>query len=211
MALVEQESTPIASVQVHGSVESRGPLRDWFARVRSSVWSPIVLRALGITLGMLGLATIGALATARGAPGHVVADLRTSSVPGVHVEAALAAGPTGLSRRGASPTASASSETSPPKASNAVTEDGKVILNLASVEDLQRLPGVGRKRAESILALREKLGGRFKRLTDLLRIRGIGVRRLKQWTPLLVLDAPTPPPANSSRATPNRDEDHAKP
>ncbi len=31
-----------------------------------------------------------------------------------------------------------------------MTEDGKVILNLASVDDLRHLPGVGLKRADAI-------------------------------------------------------------
>jgi len=76
-------------------------------------------------------------------------------------------------------------------ASTGMTEDGKVILNLASVEDLRHLPGVGPKRADSILALRARLG-RFKQVNDLLRVKGIGVRGLKKIMPHVVLDAPKP-------------------
>jgi competence protein ComEA len=72
-----------------------------------------------------------------------------------------------------------------------MTEDGKVILNLASVEDLRHLPGVGQKRADAILALRSRLG-RFKQVNDLLRVKGIGVRGLKKLMPHVVLDAPKP-------------------
>jgi competence protein ComEA len=72
-----------------------------------------------------------------------------------------------------------------------MTEDRKVILNLASVEDLRHLPGVGPKRAEAILALRARLG-RFKQINDLLRVKGIGVRGLKKIMPHVVLDAPKP-------------------
>lgn len=72
-----------------------------------------------------------------------------------------------------------------------MTEDGKVILNLASVEDLRHLPGVGQKRADSILALRARLG-RFKQVNELLRVKGIGVRGLKKIMPHVVLDAPKP-------------------
>jgi competence protein ComEA len=72
-----------------------------------------------------------------------------------------------------------------------MTEDGKVILNLASAEDLRHLPGVGPKRADAILALRVRLG-RFKQVSDLLRVKGIGVRGLKKLTPHVVLDAPRP-------------------
>jgi competence protein ComEA len=73
-------------------------------------------------------------------------------------------------------------------ASAGMTEDGKVILNLASVEDLRHLPGVGPKRADAILALRARLG-RFKQVNDLLRVKGIGVRGLKKIMPHVVLDA----------------------
>ena len=72
-----------------------------------------------------------------------------------------------------------------------MTEDGKVILNLASAEDLRHLPGVGPKRADAILALRVRLG-RFKQVSDLLRVKGIGVRGLKKLAPHVVLDAPRP-------------------
>jgi len=72
-----------------------------------------------------------------------------------------------------------------------VTEDGKVILNLASVEDLRHLPGIGSKRADAILVLRARLG-RFKAVNDLLRVKGIGVRGLKKIMPHVVLDAPKP-------------------
>ena len=90
--------------------------------------------------------------------------------------------------------AAASAETlEPPRAntSTGMTEDGKVILNLASVSDLRHLPGVGQKRADAILALRTRLG-RFKQVNDLLRVKGIGVRGLKKIMPHVVLDAPKP-------------------
>jgi len=81
------------------------------------------------------------------------------------------------------------SESARAAASAGRTEDGKVILNLASSEDLRHLPGVGAKRAEAILALRARLG-RFKQVNDLLRVKGIGVRGLKKIMPHVVLDAP---------------------
>ena len=69
-----------------------------------------------------------------------------------------------------------------------ITPDGKVVINLASEEDLRRLPGVGPSKAKAILALRAKLG-RFRRPEDLLRVKGIGRRRLARLRPLLVVDA----------------------
>jgi competence protein ComEA len=70
-----------------------------------------------------------------------------------------------------------------------VTADGKVILNTASVEELTRLPGIGKKRAEKIVELRTRLE-RFKDPTQLLRVRGIGVKSLRKMLPHLVVDPP---------------------
>lgn len=78
-----------------------------------------------------------------------------------------------------------------PNGSTGMTDDGRVILNQAGVDDLRRLPGVGQKRAEAILALRTRLG-RFKQVSDLLRVKGIGVRGLKKIMPKAVVDAPKP-------------------
>jgi competence protein ComEA len=69
------------------------------------------------------------------------------------------------------------------------TEDGKVIVNRAGLEDLRKIPGIGPKRAEAILALRTKLK-RFKRSSDLLRIKGIGPKSLVRMQPHFVLDDP---------------------
>jgi competence protein ComEA len=94
-----------------------------------------------------------------------------------------------------SPASSASARASPCSASEgAITADGRVVLNRASLGDLQRLPGVGAKRAEAILEVRAKLGGRFRDLRDLLRVRGIGLRSLKRIEPLVVLDEPPSKP-----------------
>ena len=52
--------------------------------------------------------------------------------------------------------------------------DGEVIdLNRADVYDLSRLPGIGEKRAQAIVADREK-NGPFQSVADLDRVEGIG-------------------------------------
>jgi competence protein ComEA len=80
------------------------------------------------------------------------------------------------------------------------TPEDPVVLNRATLEDLRRLPGVGAKRAEAILALREKLG-RFRKVEDLLRVRGIGRARLRKLRSLVRLDdQPAAPAAGSSPA-----------
>jgi competence protein ComEA len=71
----------------------------------------------------------------------------------------------------------------------AVTADGKVILNLATEDDLRKLPGIGPSKAQRILALRQKLG-KFRRVEDLLRVKGIGRKSLGRLRPRLLVDPP---------------------
>ena len=74
-------------------------------------------------------------------------------------------------------------------------------LNTATIEDLCTLPGVGRKKAEAILALRKTRP--YLRVTQLLDVRGIGAKTLKRLKPYLtVTDAPTTAPELSP--TPKR-------
>ena len=55
-------------------------------------------------------------------------------------------------------------------------------LNAASVAELQTLPEVGPSLAKSIVRFREK-SGPFRRVEDLLAIRGISKRRLEKIRP----------------------------
>lgn len=52
-----------------------------------------------------------------------------------------------------------------------------VDVNRASFEELQMIPGVGERRASDIMALREKKG-RFKRLEELMQVKGIKEKTL---------------------------------
>ncbi|WP_437607465.1 helix-hairpin-helix domain-containing protein [Sorangium sp. So ce834] len=74
-------------------------------------------------------------------------------------------------------------------AGGGVTADGKVVLNLATEADLMRLPGVGPAKAAAILALRTKMK-RFRKVDDLLRVKGLGRRSLKRLRPLVLIDPP---------------------
>lgn len=61
-----------------------------------------------------------------------------------------------------------------------------VNLNTATLEELQRLPGVGPKMAERIVAFRQE-NGRFKSLSDLDNVKGIGEKRMDKLGPLVTL------------------------
>jgi competence protein ComEA len=64
---------------------------------------------------------------------------------------------------------------------------GVVNVNTASAEELSMLPGVGPARARAILELRQKRGG-FKRVEDLLEVKGIGEAGLARLKPYVALE-----------------------
>jgi competence protein ComEA len=160
-------------------------------RVRESVWAPVALKATSIGVGMLGLAAIGAWSTLAGA-GTEVNAASVGAKQAAAVVASATASPNGAVRAAPSSGSDHAEAPAAPGASAGTTPDGKVILNTASLDDLTKLPRVGRKRAEAILDLRKRLG-KFRQPTDLLRVRGIGRKTLRQLLPLLVVDAPPPP------------------
>ena len=61
-----------------------------------------------------------------------------------------------------------------------------VNVNTATVEQLVALPGVGPAKAQAIVDMRKQLGG-YKKLDDLLRVKGIGRKTLRQIEPMLKL------------------------
>jgi len=64
-------------------------------------------------------------------------------------------------------------------------------LNTATLEQLQQLPGVGATTAKAIVRFREK-SGPFRRVEDLLAIRGISKARLEKIRPYVTVGAPAP-------------------
>lgn len=139
----------------------------------------------GVPLPEVPRAVVGALGTSWLKPAPAGSDhaVRTAPAPGPAPSAAPT--PTGSPASSAPPE---EAESRPPAAAG-LTPDGKVILNSASAEELTKLPGVGMKRAQAIVALRTKLK-RFKSATELLRVKGIGPRGLQRMLPHLVLDGP---------------------
>lgn len=64
-------------------------------------------------------------------------------------------------------------------------------LNTADAHQLEQLPGVGPRRAQAILELREKLRG-FSRLEQLLQVKGIGRATFRKLRPWLTLSPASP-------------------
>ncbi len=67
---------------------------------------------------------------------------------------------------------------------------GVVNLNTASTGELQLLPGVGEVRAVAIVEIRKERGG-FKRVEDLLEVKGIGDAMLERLRPYVTLKGKT--------------------
>jgi competence protein ComEA len=145
---------------------------------RASAWVPLVLRSAGTVGAVVALALVGAMPMASA---HVQLAARTEAAP----LPSLAAQPAPVHAPAAVAEPAAPTDPAP---------DKLVVLNTATSDELQSLPGVGPKRAEAILTLRTRIG-RFRRVEDLLRVKGIGHASLRRLKPRVLVDPPPAAPA----------------
>lgn len=68
--------------------------------------------------------------------------------------------------------------------------DGIININQATVADLERLPGIGPKRARAIIASRNARGGMFTTYDEILAIDGIGEQTLDRIRGYITLGPP---------------------
>lgn len=85
--------------------------------------------------------------------------------------------------------ASAQETSKAPRAAAQAVAGSPVNLNTASAAQLETLPGIGKATAERILEYRQKNGG-FKRVEDLMNVRGIGEKSFLRLKPLVTVSAP---------------------
>jgi competence protein ComEA len=169
-----------------------------------SRWGKPLLRAAATAAALAGLSLVGLLAGPRLSPQpasaatppapSALAAPTAPTAPTVHT--ALAAIASSANAAPGSPAASGSAQPGgegAPAPPSGTLADGRVVLNLAGEDDLRKLPGVGATRARAILALRQRLG-RFRRVSDLLKVKGIGRKSLARLAPRLVLDPPADAP-----------------
>ena len=85
-------------------------------------------------------------------------------------------------------TKSAPSSSSDSSSSNSTSSSNteQVHLNSATVQDLQKLNGVGQKKAEQIIEYRDQNGG-FKQIEDLTKVTGIGEKTFEKLKDQLAL------------------------
>lgn len=186
----------------------RGALSSVAARVAGSRFAKPAARAALLAMGLIVLAIIGRSAIA--GPGALAGTAAPppdgatlAATPAVVAPMAVPTLAAPAPREVASVVAAAPAE-GPAAPGNAARSAGAaspndpVLLNTATVEDLRRLPGVGPKRADAILALRSRLG-RFRTVEDLLKVKGIGRATLRRLRPLVRLDPAPSGVAMSSR------------
>ena len=170
-------------------------VRGVVARVKEAIagsaWAPLAGRAAASLLGLTLLALVGSGRMARWmspAPTLGIAVAEAATAPPLP-NATPTASATAVEDVG-SPAADAGAvpaDAGADAASGGLAADGKVILNLATEQDLRRLPGIGHGRAQAILALRGRLK-KFSRVEDLLKVKGIGRRGLTRLRPLVRVD-----------------------
>jgi competence protein ComEA len=164
----------------------RSKWASFVARLRASTWPAVAGRVAGVVVALLVLGWIGRTAAA-GPPSPSLSSVTAATATTADramPEVDAAAPPLPL------PTIVPLDAGAPMVSHGRASATEPVYINHASVDELRRLPGVGPKRAEAILALRQRVG-RFQRVEDLLRVKGIGRGAVKKWRPLVRLDAPT--------------------
>lgn len=67
--------------------------------------------------------------------------------------------------------------------------EGVINVNTASAEDLQKLPGVGKAKADAIIAYRESHP--FKAVSELTEVKGIGPKMLEKMQAYVTIDGGT--------------------
>lgn len=140
-----------------------------WARLRASVWAQLLVRSLGTVGAVVALALVGGMPFANASMPLAPAE------PPPATPSAVATPPTPPA-----PVAAPSAEPA---------SRPRIELNTATAAELITLPGVGPKRAEAILALRQRLG-RFRNVDELRRVRGIGRATLKKLREQVSVAAP---------------------
>lgn len=175
-----------ASTEKGEAAATRGGLR---ARLHQLVTNAAIVRLVALSVGLTTLGLLGqCLATpARASPTALAA---ASAAPPI----AATSAPFAASSIASAPVALAVPCTTgaSANANDAGSANGSLVeLNTATLEDLRRLPGIGPRRATAILELRAKLGG-FRKLEDLMRVRGLGRGAMKRLRPLVTVNVGPP-------------------
>lgn len=174
-----------ASTENGEAAATRGGLR---ARLHQLVTNAAIVRLVALSVG---LATLGLLGQCLATPARASPTLAAASAPpAINATSATTAVSTTAPVPLAVPCTMAANANA--NANDAGSSNGSLVeLNTATLEDLRRLPGIGPRRATAILELRAKLGG-FRKLEDLMRVRGLGRGAMKRLRPLVTVNVGPP-------------------
>lgn len=75
-----------------------------------------------------------------------------------------------------------------PESSRKSTKQQTIDINRASTDQLEKLPGIGPVIADRIKSWRDEHGG-YQKISDLRKVKGIGVKRLEKIKPLVIVDS----------------------
>lgn len=84
-------------------------------------------------------------------------------------------------------------------AQTATAPTGVVNIQTATADQLQLLPGIGPSKAQAIIASRERRA--FRRVEDILRVRGVGRATFRRLRSMLTVEGPTTMAAPAPRTT----------
>ena len=73
--------------------------------------------------------------------------------------------------------------------------EGTIDLNTATAKQLEQLPGIGKEIAQRIVSYRKDIGA-FKSVDELLRVKGIGKRKLAKVKELITIGVTTQSPSS---------------
>jgi competence protein ComEA len=82
--------------------------------------------------------------------------------------------------------ATAAAQDAPRRSSPTSSASAPINLNTATVAQLESLPGIGKATAERILEYRQK-NGSFKKVEDLMNVRGVGEKSFLTLKPLITV------------------------
>jgi competence protein ComEA len=82
-------------------------------------------------------------------------------------------------------------ETKMPAATHVAASAAPLNLNTATAAQLEALPGIGKAMADRIVEYRQKSGG-FKKIEDLMNVRGIGEKNFLKLKPLITVATTRP-------------------